>query len=498
MTALSPLKLRGVRSGSSSTETRRPSPRRTESVSASWLNDRIDLAVRTGEVIQEWTGPDAVKSVERLGEVLKRCRDELNWGTGDATLILSHAALGSLLIDVPAASPSVLRRIVEREVARQKAFEGPAAWCETPVNLPERGRAHSVHFMDQKLLDRLVAVFGAVGLRLSLITPASEFLRTLAGADSAKLEGTFLASAVIPGGLLFSVNHQGCGVLQRQVPVGPSESKHWGVELKRTLVYARQHLRVVVEDVRLVGAESDLRSVPCGDLPPDTAGQRIPLAASDWNRWWLEHEGLYAVNLIGSSRRDGAQRSHLHWMGRALAWMFLGLALVLGIRLEGMVRSEGVARQQLNRDLARHRDEVQKARESDAQRRQQVEIVQRWNEHDRSPVYLWLPRALEAKLPSSLVLTQVVARPNGDSWTVTLAGVASPEGAALDTGSVEQFRRNLEDGSIPMRAVSDLALGPATGAVSREEPGHWTQRLVGTPKDVRVRPQRFQLEGQLP
>ena len=496
MTTPSPVKLKVAPIGSPGVA--RPSSPRSERVSVSWLNGRIDLGARTGDAIQVWSGPETVSSVEQLAEMLARCRKQIGWGPGDATLILSHAALGSLLLEVPAASPTVLRRIVEREVERQKTFAGPAAWCETPVILPERGRVHSVHFLDQELLDRLVAVFGAVGLRLTLVTPASEFLRTLAGVDSPRMEGTFLASAVIPGGLLFSMNYQGCGVLQRQVPVGSTESNHWGMELKRTLVYARQHLRVALEDVRLIGAESDLGAVSGGDLPPDIATQRIPLAASEWNRWWLEHAGLTVVNLIGSSRRNRVQRPRLYRLGRTLAWMILGVALVLGFNVERMVRVEGEARQRLNGDVARHREELQRAREAEEQRRQESEIIQRWNEYDRPPVYLWLPRALEVKLPSTLVLTQVVLRPTAGSWAVTIAGIGSPEPAALDTGSVERFRRSLAEGTIPMRAVSDQSLETSTAGVSGEESGHWSQRLVGAPRDQRARPQRFQLEAQIP
>lgn len=496
MTTLSPLKLKGA--PNSSSESRRLAAPRPESVSVSWLNGRIDVAFRTGEVIQTWTGSDVVSSVELLGETLTRCRNQLGWGSCDATLILSHAALGSLFIEVPEASSSLLRPIVEREVMRQKTFAGAAAWCETPVILPERGRAHGVHFMDHDLLDRLVAVFGAVGLRLTLITPASEFLRTVASVNSAVVEGTFLASAVIPGGLLFAVNHQGCGVLQRQVPVGPSESNHWGVELKRTLAYARQHLGLVVEDVRLVGAESDLGAVSGGELAAGTVIQRIASPTADWNRWWLEHAGLNAVNLVRSSRRDRVQRPHLQRLGRTLAWTSLGISLALGISLERMVRSEGVARLRLNDDLVRRRQELELARDAGEQRLQQMEILQCWNEHDRPPVYLWLPRALESTLPPTLVLTQVVLRPSGGSWTVTLAGIASPGAVGLDDESVGRFRRSIEGWVIPMRAVSDLSLRSAAGTVSREEPGHWSQRLVGAPRELRTRPQRFQLEGQIP
>jgi len=287
-----------------------------------WLRGSLHASVfhRQAE-LGSWSSPHPVRSFGELEAALAAAIAALGFEGGEAYLLLEQAELLHRTEPAPPSSGKALRSHLASRVARHEKDRGKVLWCFQPMAMPRQEAACLLHLLPASFHARLDQAFAAHGLNLRRIFPLSVPLALELSASggrpslvAAETDGT---TTIVVGG------PDGRFAFSRTLDASwTDEPSRVGVEVNRSLLYAKQQLGASIERVRLLGAEPAVADVRarCGE------GREIVslvLRPSDWltaaGTLPEGHSANLLAGTVGRQKRRGLARAGL----MAACWIAL-------------------------------------------------------------------------------------------------------------------------------------------------------------------------------
>jgi len=300
--------------------------RRRSLLGIAWLGPSLDAAVFAGSSIQaRWTAPAPVGSIEEFAAVLPEMLAALEFPGTETLLLLEHDQFIHRAEAAPSASESVARTYLRARVARHERECGEPVWCAQRMASARQDASFMLHLLPAAFFEHLNQVLAARGLDLARIHPLAVPLQLEIDELAAASEQPVLVAAEISGMTAILVGRSGNRpAFSRTIRASwADEPVRVGVEVNRSLLYAKQQLGTSVDRIRLLGRGPAVDAVRarCGGGREIQAEDPRPVA-------WLQAVARLApgdpMNLV-AGHLQGKRRKRLLRSGMAAA-CWLGLA----------------------------------------------------------------------------------------------------------------------------------------------------------------------------
>ncbi len=464
-----------------------------------WLNGAVEVLIPGEGGRAHWKSAEPANSPDSLARAVRCIRVELGLPMTKAILVLSHGNLGLLQVETPPAPERTLQVLIAREVERQKNFSGEATWVSRPRSEEQDGSPRTVHFCPTELKGELVSLLGAIGLSLCAIVPFSEVLVNVASEIGGAVRANQLVVASLEGVVTLTLHDQGRPALHRQIQVSSSDRERVGQEIRRTLLFASQHLGLDVNELCLLGGGRWAESVE-GPRKPEglVIREGSSLGMKPWLEWISRNGVAQEMNLLAANRAEVGERPVLspRWIriGGASA---LVVALALAIALERLGAVERSTQKRLGQEQSVWAGHIEGARKAAIREEQRNVVRQKWAENQRSTCPVRLILVLGEILPEPVVLTNVQISGESNGWRVRLTGTARDRTASIPGDTLS--RVNLALSESPWGWITRAGEGHAQAAQVRPQvESNWSRRLQERATAPDPGPWRFQLEGVLP
>jgi hypothetical protein len=436
-------------------------------VGFAWLRSSLEATVFVREAAgATWRAPGPVRSFEEFERAVDAALAALGCAGGDAFLILEQAEIRHRTESAPGSAKGA-RSYLAARVARQEESGGPLLWCAQPTALGRQDASFLLHLLPAAFYDRMARCLAARGLRLSRVFPLSVPLALELADDprprllAVETDGTTTIAVAAGGKLAFARTIEASWT---------TEAARVGLELNRSLLYAKQQLGTAVLDVRLLGAARAVAETRarCGEGREITAGLPRPV---DWLQRVAGLSPRHPQNLVAALLQREVRRERLRALVAAVAWILLVsfAAVTWKDFQDGQAERRHLAALQREAGALRStRDALLAQDRRGAQDRAllQAAAVARGSDGPRRIV-----AAVAALLPSEIRLTdfQVQWEAKSAAWSFRLSGTIEADeetGRALVAGLQEKMARD------PLRArfaESERALALLPGAAG--EPG---------------------------
>jgi hypothetical protein len=441
---------------------RTPLRRAGTAVGFAWLRSSLEATVFLREAAgPTWRAPGPVRSFEEFERAVDAALAALGCAGGDVFLLLEQAELRHRTESAPGTAKAA-RSYLAARVARQEESGGPLLWCAQPTTLGRQDASFLLHLLPAAFYDRMARCFAARGLRLSRVFPLSVPL-ALELADAARPR---LLAVETDGATTIAVGAGGQLAFARTIEASwTTEAGRVGMELNRSLLYAKQQLGTAVLDVRLLGAARAVAETRarCGEGREITAALPRP---ADWLQRVAGLSPRHPHNLVAALLQREVRQDRLRALVAAVGWILvLALAAVTWTEFQ-----DGQAEGRHWASLEREAGALRSARDSllaQERRHAQDAALLRASADARVPA---VPRrilaAVAAVLPPEIRLTdfQVQWEAKSAAWAFRLSGTIEGDeetGRTLVGGLQEKMTRD------PLRAhfaEAERALAVLPGA----------------------------------
>lgn len=301
--------------------------RTAQTLGIAWLHGAMTAAVFRRQTL-EGSRPISrpVRTIEEFGAALDEVLASQAFAGTEVFLVLEHEQFSHQTEAAPNLSESAARTYLKARVARHEKDHGPVVWSAQKTISTRQETTYLLHLLPVEFFDRLNQVVLARRLELTRILPLAVPLQLgLTALPGTRTETVLVAADTGATTTILVGSPEGRVAFARTLRASwSSEPGRVGVEVNRSLLYAKQKLGTVVNRIWLLGGDAATSEVRarCGE------GKEImtqPAAPTDW---------LSAV--AGLSPRDPANllAGHLQWQHRrGLIRRALGAAGWLGLVL---------------------------------------------------------------------------------------------------------------------------------------------------------------------
>jgi hypothetical protein len=347
---------------------------RKAALAIAWLGQSVEAAVFRGAArVGGWASSGAVATVSDFEAVLGDMLAALEFKGTDTLLLLEHEQFIHRVESAPSFSEAAARSYLQARVARHERECGEPVWCAQRTVSARQDASFMLHLLPTAFFDHLNQVLASRGLTLSRVYPLIVPLQYEVDAVAGAADEPVLVAAEMSGVTTILVGRSG-GRLTFARTIRASwadEPVRVGVEVNRSLLYAKQQLGIVVRKVRLFGADAGVEAVRarCSEGREIAAADPHPL---DWLQSIAGLAPHDPLNLVAGHLRRNRRRRLLRagvaaalWLGLASmavsAWSD-GLARRAGAQSFAALRSREVAlRADLDR-LTRRREAMERDR----------------------------------------------------------------------------------------------------------------------------------------
>jgi hypothetical protein len=446
--------------------------RRTRDVlSLAWLHGSLHAAVlRKQSIVASWECQTPVNTLEEFEPALDEAIAALRFAGEDVFLVLAHDKFVHQTEQAPAFSESASRSYLRGRVDRYEKEHEPVLWVSQRTVSVRQEAAFLLHLLPSAFYGRLNSMLLVRRLDLTRILPLTVplqlMLETLEGPGEKPLlvatetgGATTVIAARPDGELLFART-----ILARW----DTDPARLGVEVNRSLLYAKQQFGAVIDHIWLLGGAAEQQKTEvqtrCG------AGKEINVRATtplDWLQTIAKLTPRHPVNLVAGYL---GRKRRLQFVRRALiAGCWLGFGL-LALDTWNRVQTWSEESRRLHglraNESALHAEKARLEKrntEADARRRFIREAVD-----DRlPPVPAKFLAYLGSVLPPSMSLSDCSVKwdPASATWSFRLEGqIDGDEDTARET--LSSFQRGLTKGVLRIRfadGVRTLVPVPAAG-----------------------------------
>ncbi len=321
--------------GGASTAISKPAPRtfmrRTrDTLGIAWMHGAFHAAVfRRQSLVASCIAAGAVTTLEEFERAFDEAIVSLGFAGEEVFLILAHEQFVHRPEQAPAFSESASRAYLRGRVERFEKENEPVLWISQRTVSTRQEAAFVLHLLPSAFYGRLNSILLARRLDLTRILPASVPLQlVLESLDVPEEQTVLLAAETGAATTVLAARGDGQLLFSRTLLARwADDPARLGVEMNRSLLYAKQQFGTVVENVWLLGAADDTARAEvqarCG------GGKDVVVRASDPVAWLQAVARLsprHPVNLVAGYL--GRKRRHQFVRRALIAGCWLALALV--------------------------------------------------------------------------------------------------------------------------------------------------------------------------
>ncbi len=357
---------------------RRTARRSGQTLGIAWLHGSLTAAVFRRQTREgSCTIPRPVHTFEEFGVAVDEVLARLEFAGTEAFLVLEHEQFIHQTEAVPALVDRAARTYLQARLTRQEKDHGRIVWSAQKTISARQESAYLLHLLPVEFFDRLSQVVLARRLELTRILPLVVPLQFGLGSLPGTRNQPVLVAADMgqATAILVGTPEGGVAFARTLRASWSSEPGRVGVEVNRSLLYAKQKLGTVVNRIWLLGGDDATAEVraKCGESKEITAQ---PAAPTDWLQAVAGLSPRDPVNLLAGHRqwlhRRGLIRRALGaagWLGLVLlaaaAWTDMESARAEDRRFARlrtaapMLRAECDRLTERNREVTRERDFIQ-------------------------------------------------------------------------------------------------------------------------------------------
>lgn len=441
-----------------------------------WLHGSLDAAVfRRQTMVADWTCPSPVRTLDEFAAALDQALAALDFAGAELFLVLDHDSFIHRMEAAPSFSEDGARTYLQGRVNRYEMEGGRMLWASQKMALARQDSSYLLHLLPVSFYDRLNQIMLVRRLNLTRILPLVVPLTLeLEALPAVKDEMTLLAAETGAATTLI-IGRPGGGIVLARTILGSwrDESARVGVEINRSLLYAKQQFGTVVDRIWLLGGDEATEEVraKCGPAKEIMARPTKPV---DWLRLVAKLSPRYSVNLVaGRLRRERGQAFFRRALIAACWLALMFVAVDFGTRMKG-------GNEERRRLAALGADETPLRAERGRLEKRNND-VERDRAFDRQVLGERLPPVpghflayLAGILPKEMRLTDFNAKWDGSSggWSSSIGGrvEADPETARVEVAALQErlekgpFHAHLESigrGGVPAAAISASASPPS-------------------------------------
>ena len=246
----------------------------TPALSISILNGQIKAAAfRRGTMTGGWDGPQSLVDFAGLAPILREATGKLRPAGKMVSVVVADPRLSDQFVDVPDIRGGTLRRLLDRQAQRLKAFPEPPVWSSQPALPSKNGKTMLLHLCPSPLLHQISRSCTEADLQLVRLLPTTAILAAhLKALPLQKDEVALLAAETARSTTIVVGGKDGRICLGRVLPhTWSSAPEKVSVDLTRSIGFAEQQSGVAVTSVWLFGAnaEAPASSNPVRHQSPD-------------------------------------------------------------------------------------------------------------------------------------------------------------------------------------------------------------------------------------
>ena len=426
----------------------------TDVLGVAWFNGVLHAAsFRRQKMTQSWSCETSVRTVAEFEAVIDEMLAKLEFGGTEMFILLENELFQHQTEGIPSFSEAAGRSYLKGRIQRYQQENGPVLWVSQPTIVVKQEQAILLHLLPTSFYDQLNRVLLLRHLDLTRILPLVvplqyELNKIPAGKDTPVIvvaesgSSTSVVVGRIGGPLLFA------RTILAELSREPSRV---GVEVNRSLLFAKQHHDCAVDRIWLMaqsGQVSPELNAKCGSSRKIVV---LPTTPIDWLQTTIKLSSQQPVNLLASYLKRKQQHRLIRLSLLALGWFGLVLMILNFLSQANDWKNESARMAELRgREPALNTERDQILKRNATIDRQQAFIKQ--IETDRLPsVPTSLIGYVASILPSSARLTDFSVKRETETggWTFRVDGmIESDDETARDL--IKNMQHQLEKS--PFRA----------------------------------------------
>jgi len=295
-----------------------------------WLYGSLDVAVFRGKkMVDSWTAPGPVASVDDLGTALDEALTTLDFTGTEVFLLLEHDKFVHQPESAPAFSKKAAHTYLKGRVLRHEKQHEHVLWVEQQTLSVKEEHAFILHLLPYSFYTEMNNLLLARRLDLTRILPLvvpikRELDRFPIAKDRPVLvaveagAATVVMVAKVSGQLIFS---------RTMLASWSADPGRIGVEINRSRLYAKQQFGTTVEKIWLLGQNNASTAEVSAKCGADKQIMVLPTKPVEWLQSVHKLSAQQPVNLVSGYLR----RKRRQLIGRRLliaaCWLGLGYFL---------------------------------------------------------------------------------------------------------------------------------------------------------------------------
>lgn len=308
------------------------SVRRFDILGVAWLHGALHVSVFQRQVLKRsWRAATPVKTLEEFEVALDEALIALRFGGSEVFVILEHEAFQHQSEHAPDFSDAATKTYLKGRMQRHEQEHGPALWVSQRTLSTRKEATFLLHILPSTFYQQLSSALQIRRLDLTRILPVVVPLQlTLQAPDMPKDQPLLLVAETGDATTLMATRPDGELLFARTMLARwDSDPARIGVEVNRSLLYAKQQFGVLISHISLIGS-ADERAVTevqnrCG------VGKEVTLASTGPAEWLQAIARLtprHPINLV-AGYLSGKRAQQL--LRRSLCGVLWALLCIVGL-----------------------------------------------------------------------------------------------------------------------------------------------------------------------
>ncbi len=313
---------------------RKPPPRivgrNRDTLGVVWLNGSLHAAAfHRQKMTQSWSCETLVRTVPEFEAVIDEALAKLEFTGTEMFLVLENEFFAHQTENIPSFSEAAGRAYLKGRIQRHEKEHGRVLWMSQPTVLVKKEQSILLHLLSNKFYDELNRVLLTRHLDLTrilpLVVPLQHELNKIPFGKNTPVivvaemgTSTNVVLGRIGGPLL----------LARTILADLNrEPGRVGVEINRSLLYAKQHFDCMVDRIWLMAQSSQVSSELSSKCGSSRKIMVLPTTPLDWLQTTIKVSEQHPVNLLAGYLKTKGRHRLIRSLLLVIGWF--GLALLI-------------------------------------------------------------------------------------------------------------------------------------------------------------------------
>jgi hypothetical protein len=398
----------------------------------SWIYHEFKIArMHRGEVVEHWTAPFEVKDLLCLNQALIQASEhiDLNKG-GEVSLAYEDDLHTHEFFDVPQMAAKDLNKLLLRKVDQTKPFEDDAAWCFHEAKHNEEEEGILLHLMPKRIVDATVRMCQEFYLTPRKMVPLTEIISEVVVGYKAGDDKLLLITALFQNRteILLSLGN-GEVIFVRELPycgIGQQQERLI-VDINRTIPYARQRFARPVDEVWLIGEETDsiceaIQAQVDAKINYDPEG----LDGCYWAKQVSNLTSKVEANFIPLLAQKEINRTLFYRTAMMVFVISVFVAILIVSSVELAIKKQAVDKKTITAEIYEYEDKISRIKNLIDQKEREEKRLQMLQANSNNLPALLLNH-MGNMLPEGLIMTNFSIKALDNQWKIEIKGQSDLE-----------------------------------------------------------------------